>query len=94
MAPNLLFYHLLLAALVLVCLIMHIWWPDPLSAPPPPPIKPHNSQRKRSQEPKPFTGYIHKPVCEACEHGLDSALQPHLAENYCKPLRRKLGSQK
>ena len=72
MAPNLLFYHLLLAALVLVCLIMHIWWPDPLSAPPPPPIKPHNPQRKRSQEPQPCTGYIHKPLCEACEYGLDS----------------------
>ena len=72
MAPNLLFYHLLLAALVLVCLLRHIWWPDPLSAPPPPPIKPHNPQRKRSQEPQPCTGYIHKLLCEACEHGLDS----------------------
>jgi hypothetical protein len=31
-----------------------------------------NLRRKRSKEPKPFTGYIHQPLCEACEHGLDS----------------------
>jgi hypothetical protein len=28
MAPPLLFYQLLLVALVLVCLMMHVWWPD------------------------------------------------------------------
>src|SRR5215510_10041200 len=72
MAPNVLFYQLLFAALVLVCLIIHVWWPDPLRAAPPPPIKPLKPRRKRSKEPTPFTGYIHQPLCEACEHGLDS----------------------
>jgi transposase-like protein len=72
MAPNSLFYPLLLAALVLVCLIIHIGWLDPLRAVPPPPVKPDKPRRKRSKEPKPFTGYLQKPLCEACEHGLDS----------------------
>lgn len=72
MAPNAVFSQLLFAALVLVCLIIHVWWPDPLRAAPPPPSKPLNPQRKRAQEPPPFPGYIHKPLCEACAHGLDS----------------------
>jgi hypothetical protein len=38
MAPNALFYQLLFAALVLVCLIIHGCWPDPLRAAPPPPV--------------------------------------------------------
>jgi hypothetical protein len=28
MAPNLLLYQLLLVALVLICFIIHVWWPD------------------------------------------------------------------
>ena len=75
MAPNSLFYPLLLAALVLVCLIIHVWWPDPLRAVPPLPVKPDQPRHKRSKEPKPFTGYIQKPLCKACEHGLDSRPQ-------------------
>jgi len=68
------FYPLLLATLVLVCVIVHAWRSDPHKAKPPPvqPIKPH---RKRSKEPKPFAGYLQQPLCEACEHGLDSPLQ-------------------
>jgi hypothetical protein len=72
MASNALFYQLLFAALVLVCLIIHVWWPDPLRAAPPPPVEPLKPRRKCSKEPTPFTGYIHKPLCEACEHSLDS----------------------
>jgi IS1 family transposase len=72
MAPNLWFYQLLLAALVLVCLLIHVWWPAPLRAIPPRSLKPDSPQRKHSKEPKAFTGYIHKPLCEACEHGIDS----------------------
>jgi transposase-like protein len=71
MAPNLLFYQLLLVALVLICLITHVWWPDDSRATPQRPLKPDKPRRKRSQEPKPFTGFIHKPLCEACEQGAD-----------------------
>ena len=72
MASNALFYQLLFAALVLVCLLIHVWWLAPLRAAPPPPVEPLKPRRKRSKEPTPFTGYIHKPLCEACEHRLDS----------------------
>jgi len=72
MTSNPWFYQLLLAALVLVCLIIHAWWPDPLRATPLPPVQPDKPRRHRSKEPKPFAGYIQKPLCEACEHGVDS----------------------
>ena len=72
MTSNPWFYQLLLAALVLVYLIIHVLWPDPLRSVPPPPVKPGTPRRKWSKEPKPFTGYIQKPLCEAYEHGLDS----------------------
>jgi IS1 family transposase len=73
MVPNVLFYQLLLVALVLSCLILHVWWPDHPGPPPQSPLKPSKPRRKRSTEPKPFTGYIHKPLCEACEKGPDAS---------------------
>jgi transposase-like protein len=66
------FYPLLLAALVLVCVIIHAWRPDPRRATPPLPARPVKPHRKRSKEPKPFAGYLQKPLCEACEHERDS----------------------
>jgi hypothetical protein len=72
MASNLLFYQLMMVALVLICLVIHVWWPDDKIAPPATPPKPDKPQRKRSKEPKPFTGYIHKPLCDACEPGPDT----------------------
>lgn len=72
MAPDALFYPLLLAALVSVCMIIHAWWPDPLRATPLPPVQPGQPRRNRSKKPEPFAGYIQQPLCEACEHGIDS----------------------
>jgi hypothetical protein len=72
MTPNLLFYQLLLVALVLICFMIHVWWPDPSRATPPRPLKPDKPRRKRSTGPKPFTGYLHTPLCEACEQGTDT----------------------
>jgi IS1 family transposase len=72
MVPNALFYQLLLVALVLMCLLIHVWWPAHPGPPPQLPLEPSKPRRKRSKEPKPFTGYIHKPLCEACEQGLDT----------------------
>jgi IS1 family transposase len=72
MISNPWFYQLLLAVLVVVCLIIHVWWPDPLKATPPLPAQPIKSRRKRSKAPQPFAGYIQKPLCEACEHGTDT----------------------
>jgi len=72
MTSNPWFYQLLLAVLVLVCLIIHVWWPDPLRGTLSLPVKPDQPRRQRSKEPKPFTGYIQKPLCEACEHSIDT----------------------
>ena len=68
------FYPLLLAALVLVCVIVHAWRPDPLRATQPP-VKPIKPRRQRSKEPKPFAGYLQQPLCEACEHGVETRLK-------------------
>ena len=54
MAPHLLFYQLLLVALVLVCLMVHVWWPDAPRAIPQTPRRPTPLRRKRSPTPKPF----------------------------------------
>src|SRR5262249_16565195 len=70
MTPNVLFYQLLVVALVLICLLMHVWGPSSRSPASQRPFKPAKPRRKRAKAPKPFTGYIHKPLCEACEQGL------------------------
>src|SRR6266851_6142493 len=69
MASNLLFYQLLLVALVLICLLVHGGLPDDLPRAPQALLQPHQRRRRRSKEPQPFTGLIHKPLCEACAHG-------------------------
>jgi IS1 family transposase/transposase-like protein len=71
MVPNVLFYQLLLSLLVLICLMIHVWWPNNPRATPHEPLKPAKPRRKRSEDLHPFTGLIHKPLCEACEQGAD-----------------------
>jgi IS1 family transposase/transposase-like protein len=75
MASNPLFYQLLLVALVLICLLIHVGLPDDPPRAPQTLLQPHQRRRKRSKEPPPFTGLIHKPLCEACEHGADTRLK-------------------
>src|SRR2546428_235783 len=72
MAPNLLFYQLLVIALVVICLLSHVWWPHPPRAMPQMPHKPDKPRRKRSTAPKPFPGLIHQPLCAVCEQGADT----------------------
>lgn len=72
MVPNLLLYQLLVVALVLLCLMIHVWWPDDSSAASETPRTPTKPRRKRSTEPTPFTGLIHTPLGAACEHGADA----------------------
>ena len=73
MAPNPLFYQLLWAALVFICLLIHLWWPDDPRLPSTTSRTPDKLRRKRSNDPKPFAGLIHKPLCEACEQGAEVA---------------------
>lgn len=74
MVPDLLFYQLLIAAFVLLCLITHVGL---LDAPPRAPkmLRQSHQHRRRSKEPLPFSGLIHKPLCEACEHGAATRLK-------------------
>ncbi len=74
MSPHLLFYQLLLVVLVLMCVIIHVLCPNHFSPTHHTPVTPAKPRRKRSKEPKPFTGYIHKPLCEACETGPQTPL--------------------
>ena len=67
MVPNPLFYQLVLVALILICLLLHVWWSDNPPCVAKAPLKPDRPRSKRAKEPKPFTEYIHKPLCEACE---------------------------
>jgi hypothetical protein len=71
MVPNVLFYQLLVITLVVICLLIHVWWPDAPSASPPTVRTPDTPRRKRSTAPKPFPGFLDKPLCAACEQGVD-----------------------
>ena len=72
MALNLLFYPLLLVALLLICLMIHVWWPDDQSITPQTPFKLNKPRRKRSKECQPFTGLLYQPLCEVSAQGADT----------------------
>jgi IS1 family transposase len=72
MASNPLFYQCLLVALALICLLLHVGLHDNPPHVPHAPPEPNPPRRLRTKEPKPFTGLIHKPVCEACERGAEA----------------------
>jgi hypothetical protein len=61
--------------LVLICLMIHVWWPDKPSVTSPTPLKPNKPRRRRSKGPRRFAGLIHQPRCEACEQGDDTRPQ-------------------
>ena len=70
------FYQLVLLGLLWLFMMLHVMWPSdrPVLAPrPPQPVAP---PRKRSKEPKPFAGLLHKPPCAACEQAYEYAPQP------------------
>ena len=78
MVSHHIFYQLVLLGLLWLCMMLHVMWPSdrPVLAPrPPQPVAP---PRKRSKEPKPFAGLLHKPHCAACEQAAQApeALPP------------------
>lgn len=94
MVPNLLFYQLRLVTLVLLCLIIHAWWPDEPSPTPQTPLKSDKPRRKRSKAPKPFTGLIQKPICDVCEQSVDARLMaPRLATS-SHPLHPRMSAHR
>jgi hypothetical protein len=70
------FYNLLLLSLLWLCFLWHMLWPHgrPSAGSTTPALTP--LRRQRSQEPKPFAGLIHKPLCEACECAAGRRPQP------------------
>jgi hypothetical protein len=58
MTLNLLFYQFLLVALALICLMVHLWWPDNPRITPQISLKLNKPRRKRPKERHPFTGLI------------------------------------
>ena len=75
MVSNPIFYNLLLLSLVWLCIMFHVLWPYECTGPRPTPPKPTLLPRKRSKDPKPFTGLLHKPLCAACEHAAETRPQ-------------------
>ena len=76
MIANLVFYQLVLIALVWVFLMLSRLWPSEPAAARPIPPKPLMRQRKRSKKPKPFPGLTRKPSCAACEQAIEALRLP------------------
>jgi IS1 family transposase len=67
MVSDLVFYQLMLVALLWLC-VMLLWvWPSDSAAACPPPLQPTLPRPKRHREPTPFAGFTTKPHCDACE---------------------------
>src|SRR6266849_241298 len=87
MVSNLVFYQLVLIALVWVFLMLSWVWPsEPAAArlTPPTPVTP---PRKRSTAPTPFPGLIRQPHCDACAQAVASHREPP-----CAPSPRLISS--
>jgi IS1 family transposase len=78
MVSELFFYQLVLIVLLWLCCMLHWVWPSDGGATSPTPSQPTPPLRRRSREPKPFPGLIHKPHCAACEQAAQApeALPP------------------
>ena len=88
MVPTPLFYQLFVVALVLICLLIHVGLPDMPLPKPQPPLASNKHRRRRSQDPQPFTGLMHKPLCEACDR------EPMYAPRHpVSPLRSSLSPE-
>jgi hypothetical protein len=67
-----LFYQLLLVALGLICLLMHVVWPDDPSRVSTPSPQPPQHRRRHVKELNPFPGFVHKPLCAAWAQAADA----------------------
>ena len=76
MIANLVFYQLVLIALVWLCLMLPWLWPSEPAAARPIPPTPVTPPRKRSTAPKPFPGLTRKPSCAACEQAIAAPRPP------------------
>jgi len=98
MASNLLFYQLLLVALVCLCVVLQALWPGARTGVRPTLLQPSPPRPTRSREPKPFAGLLHKPLCAACEQAAASGHKapstPPPLITYARGRKRTIDSQK
>src|SRR4030095_1185598 len=79
MLANLVFYQLVLIALVWVFLMLSWLWPSEPAAARPIPPTPVTPPRKRSTAPTPFPGLIRQPHGDACAQAVASPREPPCA---------------
>src|ERR687888_396153 len=70
-----LYDHLLLLGLLWLSMLLYWVWLRGGPATSPTPLTPALSIKKRSKEPTPFAGLLHKPLCDACAQAAASRLQ-------------------
>src|SRR5215813_1316911 len=97
MASNLLFYQLLLVALVCLCCVLHALWPGARTGVRPTLLQPSPPRPQRSRKPTPFAGLLHKPLCAACEQAAASGHKaprtPPPLLTYARGRKRTIDSQ-
>src|ERR687888_1827930 len=97
MASNLLFYQLLLVALICLCCVLHALGPGVRAGVRPTLLQPSPPRPTRSREPKPFAGLLHKPLCAACEQAAESGPKaprtPPPVITYARGRKRTIDSQ-
>src|SRR6267378_2048336 len=79
MVSHLVFYQLMLIALLWVFLMLSCVWPSEPAAARPIPPTPVPPPRKRATAPKPFPGLIRQPHCDACAQAVASHREPPCA---------------
>jgi IS1 family transposase len=67
MVSHLFFYQLMFLGLLWLCVMLHYAWPNECTGGDQRPSQPLPPPRKRSRDPKPFSGLARKPPCAACE---------------------------
>jgi hypothetical protein len=67
MLPHLVYYQLVILALLWLCVMLPPLWPSSHRVKPTRPAAPIKPERRRSREPKPFAGRTQKPHCALCE---------------------------
>ena len=67
MIPHLVYYQLVILALLWLCVMLPHIWPNSRHGRPTRPAAPIKPKRRRSSEPEPFAGLTQKPHCALCE---------------------------
>src|SRR2546427_8860544 len=94
MVSSLVFYQLMLIALLWVFLMLSWLWPSEPGAARPIPPTPVTPPRKHSTAPTPFTGLLRQPHCDACAQAVASHPEPPFAPSpplTAPPGRRRPG---